>query len=212
MKSHRRIRRASECFATWLLEELGFNVLDVNKPLVVDGVEVSDIDVLAEKEGIVYAVEVKGGAADVSSVRQAYTNALLAQAKPLVIARGVDDKARKVAERLGVDIIVLPDMLYCGYEDLREAVREALYSFLDELLDYVFSCDKKSENTIRVLRALSEAATIKEFAEKIGLSVEEAGRLLGKLYREGVLPRGSFRRIKIIARLKLLYCSKVDSR
>ena len=208
MRSHRRLRRASEAVAALLLEDLGFRVLEVRRPLVVGGEEVSDIDIVAERGGQLYAVEVKAGSADVGAVRQAYTNAVLAGMRPLIVARGVDDKARAAASRLGVEILVLPDLLLAGYEDLREAVREAVLSVVEEIAQTLLAACGAGEEELRVLEAVAASETVQDLADRLGVSVEEAGRLLGRLRRRGLLPGGSYRVMRLAARISLLACRR----
>jgi len=204
---HSRLRRASESAAALVLEDLGYRVVEVRRPLLVEGVEVSDIDIVAEKDGRLYAVEVKAGSADVSAVRQAYTNALLAGMRPLIVARGADDKARAVAEKLGVEIVALPDLLVAGYEDLREAVREALLSVIDEFSSIILeACGNMSPEEARALEALASSETIRDLAEKLGTSIEGAAKTLSKLRGRGLLQTGKFPTLRLSARLILALC------
>ncbi len=206
MRAHRRLRRASEAVAALLLEDLGYRIVEVRRPLVVGGEEISDIDIVAERDGQLYAVEVKAGSADVGAVRQAYTNAVLAGMKPLIVARGVDDKARAAASRLGVEILVLPDLLLAGYEDLREAVREAVLSVVEEMALSLEAACRAGEEERRALEAIAESMTVQDLADRLGTTVEEAGKLLGRLRRKGLLPSGSFRVVRLAARISLLAC------
>jgi Predicted endonuclease (RecB family) len=92
-----------------------------------NGVEVGEIDILAvDGNGDTYAVEVKAGKIDISGVRQAYTNAKLIGAKPLVIARGyAEEGARELAKELGVEVVLLPDYLFLSVDDLYVAFTNA---------------------------------------------------------------------------------------
>jgi len=92
-----------------------------------NGVEVGEIDILAvDGNGNTYAVEVKAGKIDISGVRQAYTNAKLIGAKPLVIARGyAEEGARELAKELGVEVVLLPDYLFLSVDDLYVAFTNA---------------------------------------------------------------------------------------
>ena len=71
-----------------------------------NGVEVGEVDILAvDGDGNTYAVEVKAGKIDITGIRQAYINAKLIGAKPLVIARGyAEEGARELARELGVEV------------------------------------------------------------------------------------------------------------
>jgi len=207
-RSGRRAWRASEEAAIALLEDMGFRVLDVHKRIIVEGVEVGEVDIVAERGGVVYAVEVKAGSADVSAVRQAYANARLLDAKPLIVARGADDKARAIAERLGVELVLLPDMLYAGFDELRQAVAEAVERALDEALSAFQACQHIRDDDLEVLQAIAGSDTIVEVAEKLGVDVDGAGRIIAGLSRRGVLPRGPYRRIRFWARM-LMACKSM---
>jgi len=92
-----------------------------------NGVEVGEVDILAvDGSGNVYAVEVKAGKIDISGVRQAYTNAKLIGARPLVIARGyAEEGARELAKELGVEVVLLPDYIFLSIDDLYTAFTNA---------------------------------------------------------------------------------------
>ena len=73
-----------EELATALLEGEGFRILERRKVIRVGESQVAEVDILAEKDGEVYAVEVKSGRISVTDVRQAFTNARLLGYKPLI--------------------------------------------------------------------------------------------------------------------------------
>jgi len=201
---HKKLRRASESYAVWFLEENGYSVQDINRPLRINDVEISDIDIVAEKDGVLYAVEVKAGLADVNTIRQAKVNADLAGYKPMVIARGIDEKARIISDKLGVEVIVLPDILYAGFDDLKHAVKEAIYDFMEEFIEHV-DC-KNAIKYIDTLDKLAGSNNFKEFAEKLSLSLEEAARVLYKLKEEGLIPKATFRKARFYAKILTVLC------
>jgi len=207
----RRAWRASEEYAARILEEMGYKILGYHVPVRVEGVDVSEVDILAEKDGEKYAVEVKAGSLDVAGVRQAYVNAVLLGAKPLIIARGADEPARAVAERLGVELILLPDLLVAGFDDLREAVREALEAAVDSLLDYVARCREAGPEDLQVMAALASSDTFSDAAARLG--VDEAGlaRMIAGLRRRGLLPSGPFRRLRLASKMILACRSLLES-
>jgi predicted RecB family endonuclease len=90
-------------------------------------VEVGEVDILAvDGDGNTYAVEVKAGKIDISGIRQAYINAKLIGAKPLVIARGyAEEGARELARELGVEVVLLPDYVFLSVDDLYTAFTNA---------------------------------------------------------------------------------------
>mgnify|MGYP001770639131 CR=1 FL=1 len=78
-----------ETFVLDLLPALGLTPLAHRYKILKDGVEVGEVDVLAQDSAKrLYAVEIKAGKVDVSGVRQAYINAKLLNATPMVICRG----------------------------------------------------------------------------------------------------------------------------
>ncbi len=211
MASGKRAWRASEALAAWLLEELGFKVVETHRRIIVDGVDVGEIDIVAERSGTLYAVEVKAGQADVGSVRQAYVNAVAAGMKPLIVARGVDESARKLAEKLGVEIIVASDIVYAGADEVREIVREAVADALLAIASTIYHCTKLTTYEEETLKAVAESHSITEAAEKLGVSIGELGRKLDELRKKGVLPRDkSYKNLRASAMLALL-CRKLKS-
>ncbi len=207
MARHKKLRRASESYAVWFLEENGYSVLDINRPLRINDIEISDIDIVAEKDGVVYAVEVKAGLADVNTIRQAKVNADLAGYKPMVIARGIDEKARIISDKLGVEVIVLPDILYAGFDDLKHAVKEAIYDFIEEFVEHV-DC-KNATSQIDILMKLAGSSNFKDFAEKLGLSLEESARVLYKLKEQGLIPKATFRKARFYAKILTVLCGSL---
>jgi predicted RecB family endonuclease len=206
-----RARRSSESIAASILESSGFKVLGFNRKVVLDGVEVAEIDIIAEKEGALYAVEVKAGVADVSTVRQAYVNALVAGMKPMIVARGVDEAAKALARRLGVEVIVIPDELLVSADDLREIVEDAVASALLRVLSVVAWCGRLEGREREVIEAIASTSDIVEAAERLGMRPEDLYRTLGSLRRKGILPpMHSYKGLKSAAAL-LAACSRLSS-
>ena len=182
----RRVWRSSEGIASWLLEDLGFSVVERNKRIVLNGLEVGEIDIVAEKDGVLYAVEVKAGKADVASVKQAYVNASLINAKPLVIARGADDRALAVAEKLGVEVLLLPDLLVGGVDEVRTIVMEAVVEAILGLARLFTECRGVGRDDERLLQAIALNDTLREAAEDLGVDLETVARRLASLKDKGV--------------------------
>ena len=180
--------RVSEYVASRILEELGYKVLEHRRKLILEGVEIGEIDLVAEKGGTLYAVEVKAGAVDVGTVRNAYANASLLGMKPLVVARGyANEAARAVAEKLGVEVVLLSDLYVSTAEELYKAVYEAAYSALADALVQLISCPSPSVEEKRVLEALASSETFAEAAGKLGLKPGELARRIAELRSSGVL-------------------------
>ncbi len=199
--------RASERIAEEVLRSLGFEILDKHRKVVVDGVEVGEVDMLARGPGgELYAVEVKAGRVDVTGLRQAYVNAMLLGAKPMVVARGfADEAAEKLAERLGVRVVNLSDVFLVDADELEEVVYEAVSRALSELLSALSRVEELEPRYTRLLEAVAGSEGLDEAAEKLGVSVEEAARLLAEARRRGVIPRSArgYAALRAYARLAL---------
>ncbi len=206
---------ASEKIALRLLEEQGYIILETHKRIRIGGVEVAEIDALAKgPDGETYVVEVKAGRLDVTGVRQAYTNAVLLGARPLVVCKGyADESAKTLAEKLGVKVVKLEDIFLTDPEELEyvveTAIEEALHGVLRILLDP--SIRLKPE-TYHVLKAIAEEDTIQDAAHRIGRSVEYVAQVLDELRRQGILPRKlrRYNTLRGIARL-LIYRARLQS-
>ncbi len=190
--------------ATEVLESSGLRVLEVSRKIKLGEVDAGEVDIIAESsQGSRYAVEVKAGRAGVSDVRQAYVNALLLGMKPLLVCKGLaDDAAQAVAERLGVEVIQLPDyyMLLEG-EELEYAVREAVADTLSRALEAASALGDLADT-------LAHSDDMEEASRRAGCTPRELASAIGRLRREGKLPReASFKLLKLAAQLALLKSS-----
>jgi len=180
--------RASVDIAGRVLSELGYRVMGVNEPVRVEGEEVGEVDLIVEdSDGVGYAVEVKAGRLDVSGVRQAKVNAELLGLRPMVVARGfADDSARVLAERLGVKVINLPDLIATEetelYSIVKEAAREVLLEFLSSLAVL------EDEDGLKIISALAESSDLEDACSRLGVSLRELEASIGKLRKGGLLP------------------------
>jgi len=196
--------RVSESIACRVLEEMGYKVIDRRVRVRVEGVEVAEVDALAiGPDGALYAVEVKAGRLDVGGVRQAYSNAVLLNAKPLVVCKGfADEAAEKLAERLGVRVVELSDVFLVDPEELAVVVRSAVAGQLAELLSILADPPRLGERDERLLEAIASTSTIQEAAGVLGASVEAVARGLAELRRRGVIPpTGSYAELRSVAKL-----------
>lgn len=210
-QNRKALLKASEAIASSYLESLGFKIIEVHKKVSLEGVDVSDVDIVAEKDGVVYAVEVKSGAIDVDAIRQAYVNAKVLGMRPLVVGRGLaDERASALARELGVEVLLLSDLLVVQLAELREVVYEAVYSALNDLLSFLASCAKLEPEDERVIEALATSSTISGVAEKLGVSEQEAAKLIASLTERGVLPRGSIRVLSLASKAILLCRGKLS--
>ncbi|MFN7105366.1 MAG: restriction endonuclease [Pyrobaculum sp.] len=139
-----------ERYVVDLLPSLGFTPKAVRYKIYREGVEVGEVDILAvDERGETYAIEVKAGRVDVSGIRQAYINARLLEARPLVIARGyADEGARELARELGVEVILLPDYIFLSIDDIYTALTNSLARFVTTLLIIYSTLSKEEIDTI----------------------------------------------------------------
>jgi len=116
-----------EDIAVKYLEMQGFEVLQRRRRIFINGVEVGEVDIVARRDGTLYAIEVKAGKADITAIRQAYVNAKLLGAKPLIVARGfANDEARELANALGVEIVALPEYVLMSVDEVMGMLVHAL--------------------------------------------------------------------------------------
>ena len=175
-----------------VLRERGFKIEGVNIPLLISGFQVSDVDVLAVKDGVKYAVEVKSGRLDVGGVRQAYVNAKLMKANPLVVCRGFSDEgAEALARELGVEVIELEDLLISDPEELRALIREEVRRTILEVVPSILGIKslKLTGEEIKIIEAIKKSNSFLEAASKLGLTPEELGSRLGELKSSGKVPK-----------------------
>lgn len=204
----RRAWRNSEEIAARILERSGFRIIDFHVPVEEDGIEVGEIDIVAEKDGVRYCVEVKAGMADINAVRQAYVNGLVSGLKPMIIARGADDSSRKLASKLGVELIVLPDMVVSSTDDLKEIVEEAVEEAIISILSPLLHCSKLGDDDMRLLEAIATSNSFRKAAERLGIETEELGKRVDRLKSQGVLPRGTSKKVRVSALLLRLLCDR----
>lgn len=204
--STRRRWLASEKIALDTLEKLGYKVIETRKKIVLNGIEVGEVDIVAtDSNGNIYAIEVKAGKADISGIRQAYVNAFLINAKPLIICKGfADDAAKELAEKLNVLVIQLSDIFLIESEELNIIVRDVVEETLTEYLElfYGFNPNIKQEH-IEILNAIYLSSTIDEAAEKLSLDIPMLMKKLDDLKRLGVIPKWAkkYNSIKRVAQI-----------
>lgn len=75
---------------------MGYRVVETRKKVMLNGVEVGEIDaVVVDEANTLWGVEIKAGRIDVTGIRQAYVNALVAGVKPMVVCKGFADDLLK---------------------------------------------------------------------------------------------------------------------
>ncbi|WP_243678977.1 restriction endonuclease [Vulcanisaeta distributa] len=137
-----------EDYVAELLSRLGLRVLGRRVKVTVNGgVEVGEVDIVAEdSSGNKYAIEVKSGKVDVSAIRQAYVNAKVLNAKPLIVARGFsNDSSKALADELGgVSVINLEEAVVLTIDELRTVIENVIYEAVGDLINTVFTLAMKS--------------------------------------------------------------------
>ncbi len=127
-----------------LLASMGFEIVGKRSEVNIRGVRVAEVDLIARKDGEVWAVEAKAGKVDVSGIRQAYVNAKVLGARPLVVCRGFsDESARVLADALGVSVMLLPEYVYVSLEELESVVSMGLIRALNALLAFIGSVSRR---------------------------------------------------------------------
>ncbi|MGC8970013.1 MAG: YraN family protein [Conexivisphaera sp.] len=182
--------RSSERIAARVLEESGFRILEEHRRIVVGGVEVGEVDILAEREGVVHAVEVKAGRLDVGGVRQAYVNALMLGAKPLVVCKGFSDSAAEVlARELGVQVLRMSDLFLVDQEELEALIREVVEDVAEDLVSFLAAEAAPAAEDLRALEAIARTSDIVEAAGELGVDVGELAKAIESMRSRGILPR-----------------------
>ena len=118
---------SAERIARRMLESKGFDIIATNYKISSKGENIGEIDIIAEKDGEKYAIEVKSGKASLSSIRQAYANAKLAGFKPLLICKKSDEATKEAAKKLGVEILEFSEYhLLLEPEELESIVKNCM--------------------------------------------------------------------------------------
>lgn len=174
-----------EKIAEIVLEEQGFKIKERHKRVKIKDVDVAEIDLIAEKNGNLYAIEVKAGRVSVTDLRQAYTNAKLINAKPLIVCRGYSDRAaEETAKELGIKVLELPEyFVFVEPEELMDLVEKALAKILLSLM--VVDIEKLSEEDLEVLNAIAYSSHVAEAANRLGVNKRKMRTLLQQLRKKG---------------------------
>jgi len=199
-----RIGYKIEEIASYILEMLGYQILDRRRRIVKDEEEIGEVDIIAKRNGEMYAVEVKSGTISVSDIRQAYMNALFLGFKPLIIGRGISDEAAAITAReLGVKYILLPEYILMRLTDLKELIERILLKFI-----YIYESIDSSlyrEDDIKVLETIASTSDISMAAKKLGIGVKNLGKKISAMRRRGlfIYPIRNYRDLVIQARVIL---------
>jgi len=206
--SSKRKWRSSELIALEYLEKKGFKIVETRKKIRIEGVEVGEVDAIIESQnGERYAVEIKAGSVDVTGIRQAYVNAVLLGMKPLVVAKGfADDSALALARELGVEVLELGNQYLVEAEELEVIVESAIQGLLRRVLDIVLSNEPVPPQELAVIESMAKSRDIKEFADSLKTSVENAVKHIKRLQGRRLLPEDtkSYSELRMYAQLILL--------
>jgi len=185
---------SSERIARDVLERMGFKVVSTRQRITAKGVEVGEVDLVAEApSGDRFSVEVKAGRASVSDVRQAFSNAKLLGLKPMLICKGFSDSAAEaVAKELGVEVLELPQFyMLLEAEELESIVRRAVADALESLERPRLA--KLSKREIKALEVLASSSSWEEASSRFRGRVKLED-VVASLRSKGVLsPRHGFK-------------------
>ena len=199
--------RSSEKIALEFLKNQGFEIMETNKKITIDGVEVSEVDAIAiGPSGEKYAVEIKAGKIDVNGIRQAIINADLAGAKPLIIAKGfADEAAEALARKYNVKTFLLSDTFLVDAEELEIIVETALINLLEKIIDILYVDRIKPEHA-KIVRAIATSRDAYEAAQKLGMTIKELYMSIKKMKEDGIIPPrlSKYSSIRFAAKLLIL--------
>jgi predicted RecB family endonuclease len=182
---------SSERIALRVLEEMGYRVVETRKKVILNGVEVGEIDaIVADESNTLWGVEIKAGRIDVTGIRQAYVNALVAGVKPMVVCKGfADDAAKELAERLGVKVIELSDVFLVDSEELEIVIREVVEDVLTSFLEAFFGTPTNiKQEWLETLNAIASTLGVEEACEKLGVDFNTLTKRLGEMRSAGIIP------------------------
>jgi len=174
-----------------MLDSMGFSILAANHEVRSEGETIAEIDILAEKDGERYAVEVKAGRANLSSVRQAYANAQLSGMRPMLICKKASDAVHESAAQLDVSIVEFSEYhLLLEPEELESIVKTCMEEVMEQygFLPYNVSLD---DHDREVLHGLATADDFQGAAVHLEMNDDDLGRELARLSDRGVLPQRS---------------------
>ncbi|ADN50224.1 restriction endonuclease [Vulcanisaeta distributa] len=204
-----------EDYVAELLSRLGLKVISRRVKVTVNGVEVGEVDIVAEdSSGNKYAIEVKSGKVDVSAIRQAYVNAKVLNAKPLIVARGFsNDSSRALADELGVSVINLEEAVVLTIDELRTVIENVLYEAVGDLINTVFtlaikSCDGKVRDIMNAVMSCNDWSCV---CERLGVNADNCGSLISDVRKELGLGNLSLNKLKTAIRLYNLVSLLINS-
>jgi len=181
---------SAERIARRMLESKGYSIIATNYKINSKGENIGEIDIVAEKDGEKYAVEVKSGKASFSSIRQAYANAKLAGYRPLLICKKSDEATKEAARKLGVEIIEFSEYhLLLEPEEIESIVKNCMEEVMEKYgyLPHAFM----SGGDIKFFGVIAESQNMEEVIKKLGIDEKKFGEKLSSLSKKGILPSRS---------------------
>lgn len=168
----------------------GYDIIALNHPITSGGKNIAEIDIIAEKDGVVYAIEVKSGRANVAAVRQIYANSKLAGYKPFLICKKSDETMRQVAQQLGVKLMEFSEYyLLFEPEELESIVKECMEEVMEKYGFLPFTQLKKNDK--KILTAIVSAKDFMHAMDMLKLDKDALGKKLASLSQKGILPSRS---------------------
>ncbi|HEC76597.1 MAG TPA: hypothetical protein ENI33_05000 [Thermoplasmatales archaeon] len=181
---------SAERIARRMLESKGFSIVETNYKINSKGENIAEIDIIAEKNGEKYAVEVKSGKASLTSVRQAYANAKLAGYKPLLICKKSDNAIKEASKKLNVEIMEISEYyLLLEPEELESIVKKCMedvmeeYGFLPSL-----NIDK---GTYKFFKGIANSQDFENAKKILKMNDKEFRNKISQLKKQGLLPSRS---------------------
>ncbi len=202
--------RTSEKIALQILESLGYNIVDTHYKITITGIEIAETDaiVVDRDTGEKYAVEIKAGRIDVNGIRQAFVNAMLVEAKPLIICRGyADEAARILAEKLNIKVIELSDQFLVDADELENLVKTAVNEVIEKYIDLLFEPTRKLKpQYYEIVKAIAYSRNIVEASEKLGLDIKDLVKKINELKENNIIPRNlkTYKEVKRYLKIQLL--------
>ncbi|KAA0014963.1 MAG: hypothetical protein FE041_01350 [Thermoplasmata archaeon] len=193
----RRRGISAERIARRMLESRGFSIIATNHKIDSKGENIAEIDIIAEKDGQKYAVEVKSGKASLSAIRQAFANAQLAGYKPMIICKKSDEATREAAKKLGVEIFEFSEYhMLLEPEELESIVKKCMEEVMEEY-GFVPSLNLDSKAS-KILRAIAESDDFEQAAKILKMKKDKLGKEVANLSKKGLFPSRSlsFRDLK----------------
>ncbi len=187
--------RSSERIAEGILKKLGYVILEKNKKITLDEADAFEVDFIAkDPNGVEYTVEVKGGKASVSDIRQTYADSKILDSQPLIVCKGLADEAAKaVVRELGVKVLTFSEhYIILEPEELETIVRSAVGNVLGEYGFYPLPpWDTIRKADLRIIKGVAKSSSIDEASKTLNIKAESLVKRLGEMRVKKILPRRS---------------------